>query len=161
MTLDSYKGKVRVIRAVVTKPREEPSGHGTSPSSASARVSLGAERRCKSSVPVGIKDTGFNQWIKYWNFGRVFRHTPIALMAVFLLWTLAFNLLQLYVYRRLGRCRSPKDPTETIRHIVEVVLRDVATLSVTHTLGWLFCWRPAVWRAGAEPKRASRVEPAS
>ena len=75
-----------------------------------------------------VEATGFNQWIKYWNFGHVFRHTPNALTAVFLLWTLAFNLLQLFVYRRLGRCRRPKDPTDTIRHIVEVMLRDVATL---------------------------------
>src|SRR5260370_14082305 len=63
-----------------------------------------------------------------WNFGHVFRHSSNALMAVLLLWTLAFNLLQLFVYRRLGRCRRPKDPTDTIRHIVEVMLRDVATL---------------------------------
>jgi hypothetical protein len=51
-----------------------------------------------------------------------------ALLAVLLLWTLAFNLLQLFVYRRLGRCRRPKDSTDTIRHIVAVMLRDVATL---------------------------------
>lgn len=50
-------------------------------------------------------------------------------MAVLLLWTLAFNLLQLFVFRRLGRCRRPKDPTDTIRNIVEVMLRDLATLS--------------------------------
>ena len=50
-------------------------------------------------------------------------------MAVLLLWSLAFNLLQLFVYRRLRRPRRPKDPTDTIRHIVEVMLRDVATLS--------------------------------
>ena len=49
-------------------------------------------------------------------------------MAVLLLWSLAFNLLQLFVYRRLKRLRRPKDPTYTIRHIVEVMLRDVATL---------------------------------
>ena len=41
---------------------------------------------------------------------------------------LAFNLLQLFVYRRLKRPRRPKDPTDTIRHIVEVMLREVATL---------------------------------
>ncbi len=52
----------------------------------------------------------------------------IVVMAVLLIWTLAFNLLQLFVYRRLGRCRRPKDPTDTIRHIIEVMLRDVATL---------------------------------
>ena len=49
-------------------------------------------------------------------------------MALLLIWMLAFNLLQLFVYRRLGRARRPKDPTDTIRHIVEVMLRDLATL---------------------------------
>src|SRR5207247_11462575 len=75
-----------------------------------------------------IQHTGLNPCGQFWNFGHVFRHTPNALMAVLLLWTLAFNLLQLFVYRRLGRCRRPKDPTDTIRHSVEVMLRDVVAL---------------------------------
>jgi hypothetical protein len=58
----------------------------------------------------------------------VFRHGQNALSAVLLIWTLVFNLLQLFIYRRLGRSRRPKDPTETIRHLVEVMLREVATL---------------------------------
>jgi hypothetical protein len=29
--------------------------------------------------------------------------------------------IQLFIYRRLGRSRRPKDPTDTIRHIVEVI----------------------------------------
>jgi len=49
-----------------------------------------------------------------------------ALMAVLLLWMLAFNLLQLFVYRRLGVAAGRRIPP--IRHIVEVMLRDVATL---------------------------------
>ena len=49
-------------------------------------------------------------------------------MAVLLLWSIAFNLLQLFVYRRLKRPRRPTDPTDTIRHIVEVMLRDLAAL---------------------------------
>ncbi len=127
-TLDTYKGKVRVIRAVVTKPNEPPTTWcfaiiGKRPRQLARQTALQIIRSRWH-----IEDTGFNQWIKYWNFGHVFRHTPNALMAVFLLWTLAFNLLQLYIYRRLGRCRRPKDPTDTIRHIVEVMLRDVATL---------------------------------
>jgi hypothetical protein len=68
------------------------------------------------------------RWISYWNLGHVFRHNQNALSAILLLWTLAFNLLQLFIYRRLGRCRRPKDPTDTIRHIVEVMLREMATL---------------------------------
>ena len=75
-----------------------------------------------------IEDTGFHQWVSYWSLGHVFRHTQNALLSVLLLWTLAFDLLQLFIYRRLGRSRRPKDPTDTIRHIVEVMLREVALL---------------------------------
>jgi hypothetical protein len=57
------------------------------------------------------------------------------LLAVLLLWTLAFNLLQLFVYRRLNRPRRPKDPTDTSRHIVEIMLREIATLP--EPLPWL------------------------
>lgn len=128
-TLDTYKGKVRVIRAVVSKLDKEPSTTwcfaivGNRARQLARRTTLQIIR-----ARWHIEDTGFNQWIQYWNFGHVFRHTPNALMAVLLLWTLAFNLLQLFVYRRLGRCRRPKDPSDTIRHIVAVMLRDVATL---------------------------------
>ena len=127
-TLDTYKGKVRVIRAVITKPDKEPTTWcfaiiGKRARKLSRRTALQIIR-----ARWHIENTAFNQWIQYWNFGHVFRHTANALMAVLLLWTLAFNLLQLFVYRRLGRCRRPKDPTDTIRHIVEVMFRDLATL---------------------------------
>jgi len=75
-----------------------------------------------------IENTAFHQWTQYWNLSHVFRHGQNALSALLLIWTLAFNLLQLFIYRRLGRCRRPKDPTDTIRHIVEVMLREVALL---------------------------------
>jgi hypothetical protein len=58
----------------------------------------------------------------------VFHHTANALQALLLLWMLAFDLLQLFMYRRLKRPRRPKDPTDTIRHLVEVMLREVAIL---------------------------------
>ena len=75
-----------------------------------------------------IEDTGFNQWIQYWNFGHVFRHTSNALLAVLLLGvspSICFNYSFIGGWVVAGR---PKDPTDTIRHIVEVMLRDVATL---------------------------------
>lgn len=127
-TLDSYPGPVRVIRAVIKKPDQE------------ARTWCAAvvgKRARRVSRPTGlqivrsrwhIEDTAFNQWIQHWHFGHVFRHTPNAVMAVLLLWILAFNLLQLFVYRRLNRARRPKDPTDTIRHLVEVMLRELACL---------------------------------
>jgi hypothetical protein len=127
-TLDTYKGKLRVIRAVLTKPDKAPTTWCFAVLGRRARL---VSRRTALKITRArwhIEDTAFNQWIQYWNFGHVFRHTANALLAVLLLWTLAFNLLQLFVYRRLKRPRRPLDPTATIRHIVEVMLREVATL---------------------------------
>jgi hypothetical protein len=127
-TLSTYNGKIRVLRAVVTKPDKDPSTWcfaiiGKRARSISRRTALKILR-----ARWHIENTAFNQWIQHWKLGHVFRHTSNAIMAVLLLWTLAFNLLQLFIYRRLKRARRPKDPTDTIRHIVEVMLRDVATL---------------------------------
>lgn len=127
-TLDTYKGEVRVIRGVVTKKK------GTTHTWCAAIIGNKARK-----LPVGIalravrarwhiENTAFHQWVKYWNLNHVFRHTANATLAIILLWALAFNLLQLFVYRRLKRARRPRDPTDTIRHIVEVMLREVATL---------------------------------
>jgi Transposase DDE domain/SEC-C motif len=129
-TLDTYQGKVRAIRAVVTKVEEEKGPETWC-------FALTGQRARQLSRPTAlriirsrwhIENTGFHQWTRYWNLSHVFRHGQNALLAVLLLWTLAFNLLQLFIYRRLGRCRRPKDPTDTIRHLVEVMLREVALL---------------------------------
>jgi len=127
-TLDTYPGKLRVIRVVLTKPDKPPTTWcfavlGQRARRLSRRTALKITR-----ARWHLEDTAFNQWIQHWNFGHVFRHTANALMAVLLLWTLAFNLLQFFVYRRLKRPRRPHDPTDTIRHIVELMLREVATL---------------------------------
>jgi hypothetical protein len=129
-TLDTYKGRIRAVRAVVTKPdQEEPTTWcfaiiGERARQISRQTALRIIR-----ARWHIENTAFNQWTQYWHMEHVFRHTQNALSAVLLLWTLAFNLLQLFIYRRLGRSRRPKDPTETIRNIVEVMLREVATLT--------------------------------
>jgi hypothetical protein len=128
-TLDTYAGKIRAVRAVVTKAKQEE------PTTWCLAIIGQRARRISRQMALRIirsrwhiEDTGFHQWIRYWHLGHVFRHGQNALSAILLLWTLSFNLLQLFIYRRLGRSRRPKDPTETIRHIVEVMLREVATL---------------------------------
>ncbi len=127
-TLDTFKGKLRVVRAIVTKDNgKQHTWCFAILGKRVQRVSLRTALRVTRSR-WHIENTTFNQWIQYWNLGHVFRHTANALMAVLLLWALAFNLLQLFVYRRLKRPRRPKDPTNTIRHIVEVMAREVATL---------------------------------
>lgn len=127
-TLDTYNGKIRVIRAVITKPDNVATTWcfaiiGKHARKLSRRTALKIIR-----ARWHIENTAFNQWIQYWNLSHVFRHTSNALLAILLLWTFVFNLLQFFIYRRLKRPRRPQDPTDTIRHIVEVMLRDMATL---------------------------------
>jgi hypothetical protein len=127
-TLSTYKGKVRVIRAKVTKSNGKRNTW--------CFGLVGDRVRSSGLCPAlktirarwHIENTAFNQWVQYWNLSHVYHHTNNALLAVLLLWSLVFNLLQLFVYRRLKRQRNPKDPSDTIRHIVEMMLRDLGTI---------------------------------
>lgn len=127
-TLNTYKGKVRVIRAVITKK------NGTRKTWCFAIVGKRAQKVSRRTAfkiirsRWHIENTGFGQWVKYWNLGRVYRHTPNAIMAILLLWVLVFNLLQLFVYRRLKRPRKPKDPCDTIIGIVAEMFRDIGAI---------------------------------
>jgi hypothetical protein len=127
-TLNTYKGKIRVVRGRVKKPKaKEPSTWCMAVIGKANKLSA----RQVLAVARGrwhIENTGFNQWVSHWNLNHVFRHTANALLAILSIWMLAFNLLQLFIYRRLKRARRPKDPTDTIRHIVEVMLREIATI---------------------------------
>lgn len=76
-----------------------------------------------------IEDTLFHQWVTHWNLGHVYRHTPNALMAILLIWTLVFNLLQIFLYHHLRRLRVPKDHSDTIRDMVEKMKRQMAILT--------------------------------
>lgn len=127
-TLDTYRGPLRVLRAEVTQPGAIKrtwcfAAVGKKARTVSSRTALRILR-----ARWHIENTVFHQWVTRWHLGHVFRHTGNALLALLLLWALTFNLLQLFVYRRLGRERRPKHPTDTIRHLVEVMLREVATL---------------------------------
>lgn len=140
-TLESYKGKVRVIRAEVTK------GKGSRSTWCFALVGKARKlgRRtalCAVRARWHIENTAFAQWVKYWNLGRVFRHTANAVLALLLVWMLVFNLLQLFVYRRLGRPRNPKDPCDTIISIVAEMFRDLGSLR-----------EPIPWRKLADATR--------
>jgi hypothetical protein len=127
-TLDTYKGKVRVIRAVITKD------DGTRKTWCFAIVGKRARkigRRTAFKIIRSrwhLENTGFGQWVKYWNLGRVYHHTPNAIQAILLLWMLVFNLLQLFVYRRMKRLRKPRDPCDTIISIIAEMFRDAGAI---------------------------------
>jgi len=118
-TLDTFKGKVRVLRAEVS------SGARSSATIWCTGV-VGDSLRRLSAETIHrlhrkrwhIENTAFNQWTQHWHLNHVFRHTPNAVLAVMLIWSLAFNLMQLFVYRRLRRPRQPGDPSDTIRSLV-------------------------------------------
>jgi len=83
-----------------------------------------------------LENTGFNQWTQHWRFEHVFTADGNAIAAIFALFFLAFNLLQLFVYRQLksyGRLRG-KDPTRTISRVVDMLVADL------HRLDAPLCW---------------------
>jgi hypothetical protein len=133
-TLETFKGKVRVVRAVVTQ------ADGKCKTWCFTIVGERARRTGpRTALKIvrsrwHIENTAFHQWVTRWNLGRVFRHSANAILALLLLWAIVFNVLQLFVYRRLKRQRDPKDPCDTIISIVAEMSRDVG--SIPERIAW-------------------------
>jgi len=129
-TLDTFKGKVRVVRAEVSS-----AGTTEAPTTWCAAV-IGERTRKLSARAVHtihrsrwhLENTAFNQWTQHWHLTHVYRHSPGAVIAVLLLWCVVFDLMQLFVYRRLRRPRVPRDPCETIRALVAEMFQDLGNL---------------------------------
>jgi hypothetical protein len=141
-TLQTYDGPIRVVRAIV----QPLVPHGARPRWRRQWCFLvvgPAARRltARQVVRAGrarwhVENTGFNQWTQHWKFEHVFINDGQGISAVFALFFLAFNLLQLFVYRQLksyGRMRG-KDPTRTIVRVVDMMVADFHRLDAT--LGW-------------------------
>jgi len=127
-TLDSFQGMIRVVRVDV-RTKGSDAHHVWCMAvvgSAARRLQVRTIHRLQRSR-WHLENT-FNQWTQYWNLEHVFRHTPNAVHALMLLWVLTFDLLQLFVYRRLRRPRTPKNPCDTICSIVVQLVADVASL---------------------------------
>jgi hypothetical protein len=71
-----------------------------------------------------------------WNLDHCYRHTFNAITAVMLIWSIAFNLMQLFFYRRLRKPRYGRKATDTIRAMVSLMNREVGALA-----------RPVPWAA--------------
>jgi hypothetical protein len=118
-TLDTFDGPLRVLRAEVTSRR---SGQTTT----WCAVVLGEIGRRLSPRRVHEiqrarwheENTAFHQWTTQWHLGRAYRHSPGGVRAVLRIWTLTFNLMQLFCFRRLRRPRHPRDPSDTLCHLV-------------------------------------------
>ena len=77
-----------------------------------------------------IENTAFHQFVHRWNFGHVFTHGGHAIQALVWIFVLAFNLLQLFLYRVLrSYCRDRgKDVTQTISRLIDEMNDDLARL---------------------------------
>ncbi len=76
-----------------------------------------------------IENTAFHQWVTKWNLDHCYRHTPNAITAVMHIFSLAFNLMQLFFYRRLGKPRRGRKADDTIVACVVEMATDVGMLT--------------------------------
>lgn len=135
-TLSTYDGRIRVVRGVVHKQDAD-----TVHTWCFAVTGKATRLSARQVLQVGrarwhIENTGFYQWSHYWRFAHVFTHDAKALSALFWLFFLAFNLLQLFLYRQLrsyGRDRG-KDVTRTIWRVIDEMMGELERLD--HPLAW-------------------------
>ena len=129
-TLMSYEGKIRCVRASLTRidrPEEAPSTWcmlvtGKATRLAPEKVFAVARARWH------IENTGFHQWTTRWKLAHVFRHHPQGLRSLFWLFFAAYNLLTLFQYlhlRSYGR-DCGKDVTRTLSRLIDQMLDELA-----------------------------------
>jgi hypothetical protein len=127
-TLTSYNGPIRVVRGVVSDHDEDGITHTWCFGVTGCATRLSPLQVLK--VGRGrwhIENTAFNQFTTTWQFDHVFTHSANAIPALFWVFLLAFNLLQLFLYRQLrcyGRDRG-NDVTQTISRLVDEMLDDL------------------------------------
>lgn len=132
-TLSSYDGPIRVVRAEITDlDNPEAQRHtwcflitGKAKTLTARQVTRGGRGRWH------LENTGFNQWTQHWKFEHVFTHDGDAIIALYWLFLIAFNLLTLLMYRQLrcyGRDRG-RDVTQTISRLVDQMNDDLARLT--------------------------------
>jgi hypothetical protein len=128
-TLDTFRGKVRVVRAEVasTRTRRTHTWCAAVIGERARRLPARTIHRLQR-LRWHQENTAFHQWGQLWNLGHVFRHTPGAVLAVLCLWLLGFNLVQLFAFRRLRRPRQPQDPCDTTRNLVAAIAQAVCAL---------------------------------
>jgi len=129
-TLDTYKGKVRVVRAQLTRKS------GVTSTWCMLVVGKAAKLSPRRVLAVArgrwhIENTGFHQWVHRWKFAHVFVNDGHGILALFWLFFAAYNLLTLFLYRQLrsyGRDQG-NDVTRTISRLVDEMLDDLARLT--------------------------------
>lgn len=151
--LSTFSGSVDMLKAVVTrkprakKPKTKPkrtrgrninvgTHNDETPKVSTWVIALvGKARRLSPLVALRImrarwhiENTAFNQWVKYWNFDHCYRHTPNAVTATIYIFAIAFNLMQLFFYRRLNKPRRGRPVNDTLVACVRSMWLDLGQL---------------------------------
>jgi len=126
--LKSFKGSVKMLKAVVTRKNGAKSTW--------VMAILGKGRRASRCVALRImrarwhiENTAFHQWVTKWNLDHCYRHTSNAVTAVMHIWILAFNLMQLFFYRRLRKARRGRKVTDTFQRVIRRFWVDLGSLT--------------------------------
>jgi len=131
-TLDSFKGPIRVTRALVHS-LEERTGKAKPRQWCFISIGVALNRLTARQLFKAIRgrwhieNTGFNQWTQHWPFEHVFVNDWRGMQALFSFLFAAFNLMQLFLYRQVkGYARlKGTDPTKTIISFVAKVREDL------------------------------------
>lgn len=125
--LATFRGSVKMLKGVVTRKGGKKSTW--------VMALLGKARNVSRSVALRImrarwhiENTAFHQWATKWNLDHCYRHTPNAITAVLNLWALAFNLMQLFFYRRLRKPRRGRAVTDTVSALIRQMSIEVGLL---------------------------------
>ncbi len=126
--LSSFAGSVNMLKAVVTRKNGKKSTW--------VMAILGKAKRASRLVSLRtmrarwhIENTAFHQWVTKWNLDHCYRHTPNAITAVLHIWILAFNLMQLFFYRRLRKPRRGRPAPDTFQAMIRTLNRELAYIS--------------------------------
>jgi hypothetical protein len=126
--LKSFNGSVDMLKAVVTRKNGKKSTWVMALAGKAKKAGrLVALRTMRARWH--IENTAFHQWVTKWNFDHCYRHTPNAVTAVMHIWAIAFNLMQLFFYRRLKKPRTGRKVTDTIQVMIKKLYMDLGSLT--------------------------------
>lgn len=125
--LKTFDGPVDMLKAVVTRKNGKKSTWVMAMVGKARRASrLMALRIMRSRWH--IENTAFHQWVTRWNLDHCYRHTPNAITSVMLIWSMAFNLMQLFFYRRLRKPRKGRAAPDTMVAMAKKLYRGALRL---------------------------------
>ena len=150
--LSSFNGSVDMLKAVVTttpkpkRPNKSKNSRGRNiniprpdelPKTSTWVMALvGKARRLSNLLALRImrarwhiENTAFHQWVTQWDFDHCYRHTPNAITSVMHIFAMAFNLMQLFFYRRLNKARRGRPVNDTLVACVKSMWLDLGQLA--------------------------------